>query len=118
MHVRKEVDPRGCIQLQLHGSVTQANIERDADPLATVLQAEEFGHTLLLDLSNVLAMDSSGINYLLKLQKRVQLAGGTLILHSLSPIVRNVVRVLNLQTVFRVANDPAQAHAWITKEGL
>jgi hypothetical protein len=36
----------------------------------------------------------------------------------LSPIVRNVVRVLNLQTVFRVANDPAQAHAWITKEGL
>jgi len=118
MHVSKEVDPRGCIQLQLHGLVTQANIERDADPLATVLQPEGLGHPLLLDLSNVLAMDSSGINYLLKLQKRVQLAGGTLILHSLSPIVRNVVRVLNLQTVFRVAHDQAQAHEWIAKEGL
>ena len=118
MHVSKEVDPKGCIQLQLHGLVTQANLDRDSDPLADMLKTEGLGHALLLDLSDVLAMDSSGINYLLKLQKRVQLAGGTLNLHSLSPIVRNVVRVLNLQTVFRVANDRAQALDWIAKESL
>jgi anti-anti-sigma factor len=64
---------------------------------------------VLLNLSAVTGMDTSGVNWLLTLQKRMDAAGGRLVLHSLSPAARNVVRVLNLHCALRVAVDESDA---------
>jgi anti-anti-sigma factor len=54
-------------------------------------------------------LDSSGIGWLLTCQKRFREAGGELVLHSLSPISRNVIRVLNMHSVFKMAGSGDEA---------
>jgi hypothetical protein len=42
--------------------------------------------------------------------------GGRLVLHSLSPIAKNVIKVLNLQTVFTMADDIGKALSIVAGE--
>ncbi len=77
---------------------------------------EAFQQNVLFDMSEVEAIDSSGINWLLTCQKKMRESGGHLVLHSLSPIAKNVIRVLNLQTVFALADDVVQAQTFLDGE--
>jgi stage II sporulation protein AA (anti-sigma F factor antagonist) len=93
------------LRLRLEGRVSQRDIAPNEEPLSDMFGESVYGQRLALDMSNVVSLDSSGVNWLLVCQKRVRQAGGQLVLHSLSPIARNVIKVLNLQTVFRLADD-------------
>jgi len=64
---------------------------------------------MVVDLSEVASLDSSGVNWLLVSQKRSSEHGGKLVLHSLSPIANNVLKVLNLHAVFQIAGSEAEA---------
>jgi anti-anti-sigma factor len=81
------------------------------EPLATTVGFDAYQRQVILDLSAVTGMETSGINWLLTVRKRMQAVGGRLVLHSLSPAVRNVIRVLKLHTVLEIAaneNDAQQ----------
>lgn len=77
--------------------------------MQNALGDDAYSQRLLFDMSEVEAIDSSGVNWLLGCQKKMRESGGRLVLHSLSPIARNVIRVLNLHTVFALAEDAAEA---------
>jgi anti-anti-sigma regulatory factor len=62
------------------------------------------------------AIDSSGIGWLLSSQKKFRTAGGLLVLHTLSPFARDVMRILNMQLVFKLADDEGAARR-IAEEG-
>ncbi len=79
------------------------------EPLAVAIGSEAYQRRVLLNLSAVTGMDTSGVNWLLTLQKRMDAAGGRLVLHSLSPAARNVVRVLKLHRALQVAVDETDA---------
>jgi anti-anti-sigma factor len=83
--------------------------ERQDEPLSMAIGSEAYRRRVLLNLSAVTGMDTSGVNWLLTLQRRMNAVGGRLILHSLSPAVRTVVRVLNLHGALRVALDETDA---------
>ena len=83
--------------------------ERHDEPLSMAIGSEAYQRRVLLNLSAVTGMDTSGVNWLLTLQKRMDAVGGRLILHSLSPAARSVVRVLNLHGALRVALDETDA---------
>ena len=103
----------GVIKLHVAGNVSQRAVMLDSEPLAALLGQDAFRETILLDMSEVAALDSSGVNWLLICQKRMREADGRLVLHSLSPIAKNVIKVLNLQTVFTMANDVADAQSLV-----
>ena len=103
----------GIAQVQIEGRISQRDFVSEQEPLQLTLGQDAFEHSVLLDMSEVEAIDSSGVNWLLNCQKRMGEAGGNLVLHSLSPIARNVIRVLNLQTVFALANDVSQAQTFL-----
>jgi anti-anti-sigma factor len=86
------------------------------EPLATTVGFDAYQRRVMLDLSAVTRMETSGISWLLTLRKRMQSVGGRLVLHSLSPAVRNVVRVLKLQSVLEIAANEKDAQQLITGE--
>lgn len=79
------------------------------EPLACTIGADAYQRRVLLNLSAVTGMDTSGVNWLLTVQKRIDAAGGRLVLHSLSQAARNMVRVLNLHGTLRVAINETDA---------
>ena len=93
------------VRVRLEGKVSQRDINPNEEPMSDLLGEPGYGQKLAVDLSEVVSLDSSGVNWLLVCQKRVRQSGGQVVLHSLSPIARNVIRVLNLQTVFQLADD-------------
>lgn len=108
LQVQSQGDER--VSIKVSGKITQRNMMANNEPLIGTLGDTGLGRQILLDLSSVEALDSSGINWLLICQRKVREAGGRLILHSLSPIAKSVIRVLNMQTVFTLADGEEQAN--------
>lgn len=98
-------------RLAVQGRVSQRDVLSETEPLKDVLGEEAYGKRILLDMSEVMVLDSSGVNWLLICQRKLRERGGQLVLHSLSPIAMNVIKVLNLQSVFTMAADEQQARA-------
>lgn len=104
--VLSENDDR--VLLRVEGRVSQRDVEVD-DPFVDSLGEDAYSRRLVVDLSEVASLDSSGVNWLLVSQKRMHEHGGKLVLHSLSPIANNVLKVLNLHAVFQIADSEAAA---------
>jgi anti-anti-sigma factor len=108
MKLTVQSDTGDAVLLRIEGRVSQRDIEVH-DPIVESLGENVYSRRLAVDLSEVASLDSSGVNWLLVAQKRMHQQGGTLVLHSLSPIANNVLKVLNLHTVFQVADSEAAA---------
>ncbi len=66
-------------------------------------------HQIVLDLSGVAYMDSSGVASLVKLLARVRRGKGVLKLAGLRPRVRSVFEITRLDTVFEIFADTQEA---------
>ena len=108
MKVTVESDNGDPVLLTVEDRVSQRDVALD-DPIADALGGDGFERRLALDMSEVASLDSSGVNWLLVRQKQTRAAGGKLVLHSLSPIALNVLKVLNLHTVFDIADSQDEA---------
>ena len=106
----------GLVRARLEGRVSQRDVVSDAEPLVDLLGDNAFQQHVVLDMSEVAALDSSGVNWLLICQKKMRESGGQLVIHSLSPIAKNVIKVLNLQTVFTMADDITEAVSLVNGE--
>jgi anti-sigma B factor antagonist len=93
------------VEVQVKGSVTQKEVNPSLDPLGDLLGPGGYGKCVVLDLSDAQYLDSSGVGWLLGCHKRFRQGGGKLVVHSLQPIVANVLRVLKLDTVLLLAPD-------------
>ncbi len=96
------------VLLRVEGRVSQRDVDEN-DPFIASLGDNAYTRRLVVDLSEVASLDSSGVNWLLVAQKQMHAQGGELVLHSLSPIANNVLKVLNLHTVFKVADSEGAA---------
>ncbi|GAB6036403.1 anti-sigma factor antagonist [Fundidesulfovibrio butyratiphilus] len=71
---------------------------------------EKSGHrALVLDLSEVNFMDSSGIGFLVACNTRMQSMGKTLVLLRPSPQVEKTLNLVQLMSYFTVAKTPEEA---------
>ena len=64
---------------------------------------------IILDLSGVSYMDSSGIGTLVEIKRRVDRNKGSLILAALQPRVRGLFQITKLERFFTIAADVAEA---------
>jgi anti-anti-sigma factor len=97
--------------LACEGNITQALMTSSPDPLEQILGAKGFSRQVLLNLEKTSYIDSSGIGWLLGSHKRFMAAGGRLILHSLPPMVEQVIHLLKLQNLMTIKSDQPAALA-------
>jgi len=106
-------DDGQVLRLRASGRITQDVLSPREDELGELLGAEGYARRVVLSLADVDFMDTSGISWLLARHKRFREAGGTLVIHSLLPMVLEVLKVLRLHLVFRLAENESAALASI-----
>ena len=62
-----------------------------------------------VDLGPIDFLSSSGVALLIGLRRRVASAGGTLVLYRLHPYVQDLLKVMKIAPLFRIADDEAGA---------
>lgn len=111
MKLSVDTDDGRTANVRVAGSVTQQEIALLADPLGELLGPDAYKRTVCMDLGNTGFLDSSGINWLILSHKRFREQGGRLVLHSLPPLVMNVIKILKMQRVFEIADSPQAARS-------
>ena len=92
----------------ISGRITYNTLDPGQDPLA--LQVPEiYSRRVFFDMSAVEYIDSSGVSWLLICHKRFREAGGKLVLHSINPMVKQVLGVLKLERVLHLADTAEKA---------
>jgi anti-sigma B factor antagonist len=104
-----EDDDITCIACE--GNITQSLFTPGVDPIMELLGADGFKRQLVMDLGKTGYIDSSGIGWLLGSHRRFTAAGGRLILHTVPPIVEQVIQLLRLHSVLNIQADQEAALA-------
>ena len=99
------------VQVKASGEIRQRKLPGDKEPISELLGADIYDKRVLVDLSDVKYIDSSGLGWLIVCQKRFQEHQGALVLHSLPQLVSNVLKVVKLDQVFTIADDAEAAAA-------
>jgi anti-sigma B factor antagonist len=94
--------------VRLSGDVDVESSPALTETLTTV-QAGLGAEPLVLDLTEVEFLDSSGLGVLVAAHQRASLQGGTLVLAGLHPRVAKVLRITKLNKVFTVADSVDEA---------
>lgn len=91
--------------LQCEGKITQADFKPGIDLLIQTAGQGIYARRVLLDLSRCEYMDSSGLGWLVTCHKRFNAEGGRMVLHSLPPLILQMLKMLRMERVFFVANN-------------
>ncbi len=103
-------DP-GCTRVECEGEITQVGFSPAMDPLTKLLGEGCFAGQVLLSLEKATFLDSSGVGWFVHLQKKFNQSGGKMVLHSIPPMLSQVLRLLRMQTVLHIVEDEAAALA-------
>ncbi len=108
-------EEQGCMVFHLRGRLMD---QQQADRLMATLDAElGKGHkSVILDLSELQYMNSTGLNILINVLTRTRNAGGDTLIAGVSNSVRQLFVVTKLDTVFIMTPDVASAVARITAQ--
>lgn len=104
---------RNCKVFHLKGRLMD---QQQADRLMTALDEELGGqlNTVVLDMSDLQYMNSTGLNILINVLTRTRNAGGDTLIAGVSNSVRQLFLVTKLDTVFTITNTVDEA---VTKLG-
>jgi len=102
-----ERDLDGYVVVGLRGELDLSSAPDLRDRLLAILTEQT--STVILDLSDLTFMDSTGLNVLLSTNRRAGLLDGTLVLAAPQKIVAKVLRVTGLDTHFRIYPTVAEA---------
>lgn len=111
MKLTLQSDGDGVAKISIGGQVSQRQFSGSSDPLAELLGADIYQKTVAINMEQVDVLDSSGVGYLLNCNNRFKDEGGAMALHSISPVAKNVFRVLNMHLVFTICANEAEAEA-------
>lgn len=99
----------GVARFELVGVVSRDYSTLIQDPLVGVAGLDVYSRPVLLDLSKVAHIESTGFEWLLTCHARCQERGGELVLHSLTHITSDLMNIMRLNLVLQVAENERQA---------
>jgi anti-sigma B factor antagonist len=103
-----------CAVVRVEGEI---DLDSAGDLSEAALAAmQEIGPSLVLDLSGVTFMDSTGLKVLLAVHKRAELAGGRLVLAAPTRSVNRVVSITGFDQTFAICEDVESALAVLLGE--
>ncbi len=107
------VERDGFISVNVEGRVVHGEIDTSNEPVKAAMGLDVYRKKLLFNMAQTDFVDSAGISWLLICHKRCREAGGAMVLHSITPMVKQVLGVLWLDHVFQLADDEAGAKALV-----
>jgi anti-sigma B factor antagonist len=120
----EQVKGAGMIATETHGDVTVVIIETDLDATKSQKAKQLLGETIqegnvkiVVDLSSVAFIDSSGLGALVSALKRVRPSGGDVRICGASKEVETIFELTRLTKVFRMFGDRQTALASFQRNG-
>lgn len=83
------------------------------DPLTALYGDDIYQQNVILGLAESTYMDSAGVGWLLAGHRKFQKHGGMLVLHSASPMTRQILKLMRLDRVLHLADDESAARTVI-----
>jgi len=103
-------DNGGVTRVQATGQITtQDTLAGKLEPMSQLLGEAVYSRRVALNLAEATFIDSSGLGWLLLCNKRFREAAGKLVLHSVPPAILDVIKVMRLDEVLKIAEDEAAA---------
>ena len=102
-------DDGDVLRLQSVGRVVDVDLAWEHDPLGDLLGDRGYARRVLLSLDGSDHIDSSGLARLLVWHRRLQEAGGMLVLHSIPIQVMETLNILRMELVLQLAPDESSA---------
>ena len=100
------------LRVAAKGPVVQGTL-LGSDPMGKILGHASYDRKVLLSLADVTLFDSTALGWLLQCNKRSREAGGVLVIHSIPPVVLDMMKVMGLSQVLKLAEDEQSALAII-----
>ena len=100
--------------MSLSGRISQVTAGQDVDQFSQLLGEANYNQNVLLSLQQTDYIDSSGIGWLLSMDKKIKAAGGKLVLHSLPIDVQHVFGLMKLNKILKIARDKQQASSVVS----
>ncbi len=97
----------GTQVLRLRGEIDLENSPQLRERLLDIVQQQP--PRMIVDLTGVSYMDSSGVGTLVELKRNLERSGGRLVLVGLQPRVRSVFEITQLDKFFVIAASLAEA---------
>ena len=98
------------IRIQNKGTITLVDVNGD-NPLETLLGTDCFPNKILLNLEQTNYIDTAAVSWLIHCHKACEDAGGRFIIHSIPPMVAQMLELLRMNEILRVAEDETRALA-------
>jgi len=98
--------------LSLQGQPSNAQ-EANPFPFESCLGKDWAAQNVLLDMERIDYLDSASVGWLIASQKAFRDAGGTLILYSLQPRIRQLLTMLRIERIVPLAEDLSAAQAMV-----
>ncbi len=102
-------DPN-MFNLQCRDAITLEDVA-GVNPLETMLGKEFSRKQVLLNLERVTYIDSAAVSWFIHCHTACRNGGGRLVLHSIPPMVDQVLRLLRMHDLLNLASDEAAARA-------
>ena len=97
----------------LHLTVVGRNVQSESPPkvesLVGLLGPQGFARRVMLSLAETRFIDSAGLSWLVVCHKRFCQAGGKLVLHSITPEIFQLLRMMRLDLALYLADNEAAA---------
>jgi anti-anti-sigma factor len=104
------IEKDGYIRVAATGPIISTDLPSDAPNLfEAVLGANWTTQRVLLDLDRAAYIDSCAIGWLISSHQKLKAAGGSLALHSIRPAVLQLLRLLKVDRVIAIGENPIDA---------
>ena len=96
-----------AVRMELSGAVSHE--QGATDSFQQLGGPSIYSRKVMLDLSKCHYVNSGGVAWLLVHHRRFQEAGGKLVLHSASPVVRQIFNLMKMELVLSFCHDALEA---------
>ena len=108
------IEKDGSIRVAAGPDITGVNASAGGvNPLERLLGPGWAGYRVLLDFGRTTFIDSAGIGWLLSSQKQFRMKGGSLVVHSVGPRVRQILDLLRVGKAVPLVADETAARAML-----
>ena len=101
----------GITRIQNEGDITQMDFRTGTDVLCNLLGADCYKRKVLLSLDKTPYIDSTAVGWIIRCHKNCKEAGGKLVIHSISPSVLQLLRMLRMPDILHIAENEVAARA-------
>ena len=98
-------------RIQTEGDITQMDFRAGTDVLCNLLGADCYKRKVLLSLEKTSYIDSTAVGWIIRCHKHCKEAGGKFVIHSISPSVLQLLRLLHMPAILHMAENDAAARA-------